>query len=97
MEPTMGRYILTIQAFVKDMDEERGMATHSVLSTVIRAILARDESLRVLLASLSTETLGVVESARRWGVSAQRFHNNELQSEWLFLSSVELWVDTETR
>jgi hypothetical protein len=95
-EPTLSRYVVTIQAFIKDADQERGMATHSVLSSTIRAILYRDIPLRTLLASLSVDTLGVTERIRRWGVTAQRFLNNELTSEWLYLSSIEMWVETET-
>ena len=94
-EPTFGRYVVTIQAFIKDTDDERGLATHSVLSALIRAILYRDEPLRDLIANLSVEVLGIKEVARRWGITQQRFLNNELESSWLFLSSIELWVDTE--
>lgn len=95
-EPTLSRYMITIQAFVKDMDEERGLATHSVLSKMILAILYRDQPLRVGLSSLSAEVLGVTEHARRWGITSQRFLNNELgDNEWLYLSTVEFWLDTE--
>lgn len=95
-EPTIGRYVITIQAFVKDMDEERGLAKHSVLSMIVRAILYRDVPLRVSLAQLQAEVLGVHERTMRWGVTAQRYLNNELgDNEWLYLSTVELWLDTE--
>lgn len=94
-EPTLSRYVITIQAFVKDADEERGLATHSVLSSIIRAILYRDVPLREAISSLTSETLDVTEKAKRWGITAQRFLNNELQSEWLYLSSVEMWIETE--
>lgn len=95
-EPTLGRYIVTIQAFIKDMEEERGLAKHSVLSMMLRAILYRDVPLRVALAALEAEVSGVHERTMRWGVTAQRYLNNELgDNEWLYLSTVELWLDTE--
>jgi hypothetical protein len=95
-EPTVQRYVVAVQAFVKDMDQERGLATHSVLSTMIRSILYRDQPLRVGLAMLSTEVLGVRERVLRWGITTQRFLTNELgESEWLYLSTVEAYVDTE--
>lgn len=95
-EPTLGRYIVTIQAFIKDMEEERGLARHSVLSMWVRAILYRDNALRVALASLNAEVAGVQERMMRWGVTAQRYLNNELgDNEWLYLSTVELWLETE--
>lgn len=95
-EPTIQRYTLTIQAFVKDADEERGLSAHSVLSKYILAMLYRDEPLRLGLAQLSYSMLGVTEKTRRWGISTQRFVNNELDAEWLYLSTVECWLETET-
>lgn len=95
-EPTISRYVISIQAFVKDMDEERGLATHSVLSKMILAILYRDQPLRVALSQLTAEVLGVSERTKRWGITTQRFLNNELgDNEWLYLSTVEFWLDTE--
>jgi hypothetical protein len=94
-EPTLSRYVVTVQAFVRDMDEVRGLATHSVLSAIVRGIIYRDQPLRDLLGSLETEVEGVKERVTRWGITAQRFLNNELQAEWLYLSSLELWVQTE--
>lgn len=95
-EPTISRYIISVQAFVKDMEEERGLATHSVLSKMILAILYRDHPLRVALSQLNATVLGVTERTMRWGITTQRFMNNELgDSEWLYLSTVEFWLDTE--
>lgn len=93
-EPTIQKYSIAIQAFVKDMEEERGLATHSVLSKMILAMLYRDEPLRIGLAGLQATTLGVTERTMRWGVTTQRFLNNELDSAWLYLSTVEFWLET---
>lgn len=95
-EPTIGRYSITIQSFVKHMDEEIGSATHSVLSKMILAMLYRDEPLRIGLAGLSASLLGVTEQTKRWGIASQRYLNNQLASEWLYLSTVECWLETET-
>lgn len=95
-EPTIQRYTLAVQAFVKDMDEERGLAAHSVLSKMILAMLYRDEPLRIGLAGLASTMLGQTERTKRWGVSTQRFLNNEIDAEWLYLSTVECWLETET-
>lgn len=95
-EPTVSRYVCAIQAFVKDFDQEIGLARHSVLSTMIRGILYRDAALRVALSQLNVEVSGVQERTMRWGITAQRFLNNELgDNEWLYLSSIEFWLDTE--
>lgn len=95
-EPTLQRYSIAIQAFVKDANEERGLNAHSVLSKMILAMLYRDEPLRIGLAELSVTMLGLTERTRRWGVTTQRFVNNELDAEWLYLSTVECWLETET-
>lgn len=97
MEPTLNRYLITVQAFVKDMDEERGLNTHSVLSRLIRSILYNDAPLRQALASLSATLDGRVEAPQRWGVRQQRFFSNELDATWLYLSNLEFWLETETR
>lgn len=95
-EPTLQNYMIGVQAFVKDMDEERGLAAHSVLSKMIRAMLYRDEPLRVGLAALSVTMSGSTERAKRWGIRSQRFVSNELQGSWLYLSTLEFWLETET-
>lgn len=95
-EPTLQDYIITIQAFVKDMDPERGLATHSVFSKIVRTMLYRDEPLRIGLASLSFSMDGSTERLLRWKVRNQRYHSNELQSNWLYLSTLELFAETET-
>lgn len=95
-EPTLQRYAFAVQAFVKDMDEERGSAKHSTLSKMVLLTLYRDNPLHVALAALSSSMLGATERTRRWGITTQRFLNNQLDSEWLYLSTVEIWLETET-
>jgi hypothetical protein len=95
-EPTLQKYLVAAQAFVKDGDEERGLARHSVLSKMIRTMLYRDEPLRVGLSMLSVSMNGSVESARRWGIRSQRYLSNELDGSFLYLSTLEFWLETET-
>lgn len=95
-EPTLQSYLIAVQGFVKDMDEERGLANHSYLSKMIRAMLYRDEPLRVGLAALSVSMLNSTERARRWGIRTQRLNSNELDGSWLYLSTTEFWLETET-
>lgn len=95
-EPTLQNYSITVQAFVRHGDEEKGLATHSVLSKMLRAMLYRDNALRVGLALLSAEMNGATEIAQRWGVRQQRYFSNELQGSWLYLSNLEFWLETQT-
>lgn len=95
-EPTLQRYILTAQGFIKHGDEELGLAIHSVLSQRMRAVLYRDEPLRLALAGLSvTYSNGAKESLKRWGIGNQRYLTNEIDSRWLYLANLELWFETE--
>lgn len=95
-EPSLQRYQITVQAMVRDMDEERGLAVHSVLSKLVRAVLYRDEPLRVGLSSLSTTVSGTTERTQRWGLGLQRFLSNEVQGSWIYLSTLDFWLETET-
>lgn len=94
--PSLERYSMYVQAFVKDMDEERGLAVHSVLSEHVRSMLYRNDSVRVGLSSLSTNLNGVQKRTRRWGVRNQRYVSNEISGSWLYLSILEFWIEVET-
>lgn len=95
-EPTLQRYRVTLQSFVKNMDEEAGISEHATLSKMIRGMLYRDETLRLQLASLVWTDGVTTERSKRWGVINQRFVSNEISGVWLFLSVLEFWLETET-
>lgn len=95
-EPTLQRYTINVTSFVKDMDEENGQAVHSVLAALLRSMLYRDNTLRVGLAALSVTMNGHIERAKRWGVSNQRFLNNTVDQQFMFVSTLEFWLETET-
>lgn len=94
-EPTLSQYLISIQAFVSDFDEERGLATSSILSTMVRAMLLRNDNLRVALRALSVALEGSTERTRRYEVRAQRFNSNEIDGNFLYLSTLEFWLETE--
>jgi len=94
-EPTLGSYLISIQTFVLDFDEERGLATSSVLSTLVRTMLHRNAALGVALRSLSVVLEGSTEMTRRFSVRTQRFHSNEIDGDFLYVSTLEFWLETE--
>lgn len=96
-QPPLSRYTVTLQALIRDMDEERGLNVHSVLSRMLRSMLYTDQPLRVGLSALSSTLNGATEQSQRWGISQQRFFTNEIGGEWLYLSNLEFWLETETR
>lgn len=96
--PTIQRYDLAVQAFVKDSSVERGLAVHSVLSARVRAMLYTDPDLQVVLGQLSADLgNGWSESMRRWGVRGVRYFSGEIDAQFLYLSTLEFWIQTETR
>lgn len=96
-EPTVQRYTGTVEAMVKDLDEERGIATHSLLSALVRHTLYRDQALKVALPLLSVNLHGYNERLIRWGVKQQRFMNNKFDGKFYFLSAADLWFETAIR
>lgn len=98
MEPTLQQYLLAAQAFIKHGDEEQGLAIHSVLSAHVRSVLYKDNALRLALQGLSvTYTTGAVETLKRWGVRTQRYFSSEIDAQWLYLSTLEFFIETETQ
>jgi hypothetical protein len=97
VEPTIQRYTIIVQSFVRDAEEERGLATHSVLSSRVRSMLYRDVPLQVGFGALSWKdpVTQVLERSMRWGIRNQRYISNEVTGSWLYLSSIEFWLETE--
>lgn len=95
VDPVTSTYQYAIQAFIKHADEEEGILKHTILSKIVRAMLYRDTALRVALAALNETSLGMKERTQRWGVGAQRFIQNDIQGKFVFLSTMDFWVETE--
>lgn len=95
-DPTISRYIYAIQAFVKHSDVDEGLRLHAYLAKKIRVMLYRDPDLRVRLAALTEDDLGVHERTQRWGVRRQNYMSNEVDGTWLHLSTTEFYLETET-
>jgi hypothetical protein len=96
-DATLNRYTIAIQGLIMDMDEEKGLARHSILSAKLRAMLYRDAPLRVGLTALSVTDTGGTEHVQRCGVNAQRYIANEVEGSFIFLSNLEVFLETETR
>jgi len=96
-EPTLQRYTVNVESLVVDMDEERGIQTHSYLSTLVRHLLYRDPALQAAMPALSVTVGGYTESLKRWGINQQAFLNNKVGQSFVFLSSVELWFETDIK
>jgi hypothetical protein len=95
--PTLQEYTFGLQSFVKDADEVRGLNTHSVLAARARSVLYTYPPLQVIFAQLNADLgNGFTESMRQWGVRRARYYSGEISGQFLFLSTLEFWIKTET-
>lgn len=95
-EPTLSTYQLGVQCLVKDGDEERGLIVHSIMSKRVRSVLYRDQALRVSLGSLYVTDGLSTERTTRWGIRTQRYMNNDIEGKFVYLSTLDYWLETET-
>lgn len=95
-QPTLQRYIIKIQSYAKDFDEERGIAVHSVIAKVMRSLLYVDVPLAIGLNALQVTMDGTIERIQRRGVNRQQYLSNEVAGEFLYLSTLEYYIETET-
>lgn len=95
-EPTIQRYLISVQAFVQDTNEEQGIKVHCILAKRLRMMLYRDAPLAVGLSTLVVSMSGSTERIQRRGIQVQRYLASELQGVFMYLSSAEYYVDTET-
>lgn len=98
VEPTLGTYLLGIQSLASHTDEVIGLATHSTMTKKIRSMLYRDAPLRVALQRLSVvDEYGVTEATQRFGIRGTQYRANDLQGQWLYLSTIVFFLETEIR
>lgn len=95
-EPTLSRYLIVVEGFVKDTDEERGLVRHAVMAKLLRVMLYRDMTLRIALQTMSVEMFDSVERTGRYGIAGQQYISAEIQGSFLYLSTLEFWVETST-
>lgn len=97
-EPVLQSYSIMVQTLIVDADEVRGLRTHSYLAKLVREMLARNGPLQVGLRGLTTtDPRGVTEQASSWRVEDQVFHNNVLDGQWRYLSTIEFIMETNIR
>jgi hypothetical protein len=94
---TLSTYSIGIQSSVQNTDEETGIGEHNVLAKMIRTMLVYDSVLAVGLDALSSTMLGSTETIQRRRLGVQRYLNNEIDGVFHYVSTVEYYVDTETK
>lgn len=94
-ETNDSEYHIRIQVLIKHAQEDEGLVQHSMLSKYVRAMVVRDATTRQRLAALSETSMGITERFQKAQVRTQRFLSNEIQGEFLFLSTMDLIVTVE--
>lgn len=95
-EPTIKRYNIIIQSFVKDTDEQKAIAVHSILANRIWRMMYRDMPLHEGLTALQVVADNSLERMQRRGITLGRYLSNEIQGSFLYTNWIEFWFDTET-
>lgn len=95
--PTIQSYLISFQAFVKDMEAERAIRIHSLMSKAIRSLLYHDVPLALGLQSLRVEMDGITEVIQRRHIGRQKYLSNEIDGSWLYLSTLQYMIETESK
>ena len=95
--PTLNQYMIGIQSFNQNMDSVEGLQVAASMAGFVRNMLSRDADCRVQLAALTSTEFGFKESVQRFRIQGQQFMSNEIDGAFLFLTNLELVVETETR
>lgn len=94
-DPMSAQYLYGIQFLLKHTDEVEGNEMQARISKSLRAMLYRDTNLQVRLGQLTETSFGVRERMQQWGISRQRFLSNEVQGQFIYLSTLDFWVEVE--
>jgi len=96
-EPSIQRYILSVQHFLKYGSREDGERIHREVAKAVRLMLYHDPDFQVSLRSLSVQEASRKERMLRFNVTEQRYASNEAgTSTFLFLSATTIEIETET-
>jgi hypothetical protein len=96
LEPSTSKYLMSIQHLVKYGVQEDGERLHREVAKAVRLMLYRDPDVQVSLRSLVVQDTTRRERILKFYVVAQRYASNEMKGTFVFLSSTEFVVETET-
>lgn len=96
-EPTIQVHAIGVHAFVQDTDEQRGIATHAAMAKAIRSMLYNDGPLAIGLDELSSTTGTVTEKIQRRYVDRTRYIDNLISGKYVYLSTTQYNIETETK
>ena len=95
--PTLTRYQINIQVAHQDGDMQNGISTHAAMTNIVTSTVARNNSLRLLLASLSSSYSGMTETFQKLRLERVRYMSGEMGGTFAYMSVCEFSLETETR
>lgn len=95
-DPTLNRYNIVVQNFVKSGEEAVGRRDHARISTIIRRRLQFDASLVTAVRSLTETTSEFIERVKKYRVARQIFSIGPVDNTFYYLASTDVWIETET-
>lgn len=93
--PGLSTYMVGVQVYHKNSNQEDGEEKHASLSTAVRNLLLRNQELNDALAMLRDGTEPPFERLNNWNFVTQRFAQEEINESFVFLSGAELTFQTE--
>lgn len=94
-EPYESLYTLKIVNLFISADMVEGRRQFSIDSKSIRAILYRDETLRLALAGLTEVFLGSVERVKKYDITNQKFLGSKTGISFSFICTTTMTITTE--
>ena len=94
LHPSLARYNINIELFIKSTDEEYGHELHSQISKSLRAMVYGDPDLELSFRGMLDTEFGLTERLMKWGITNQRYMPGDLSGQFVFLSNTALWIET---
>lgn len=96
VEPTLNNYLIQVANVLIHGDDIEGRRLHGADCRSIRAILYRDDALRVALGGLAEVLFGSVERVKKYNVTRQDFLASRLNVGFTYLCTTDMIIQTET-
>jgi hypothetical protein len=93
---TIQRYDITIQCMIRDMDQVRGLMRHAELTKRVQKFVMGDPTLLGSLRGLASTLYGVPETLKKWHIENTRYLSEEVEGEYVNLSTTTVRFETET-
>lgn len=96
-QPTLRTYVIGVQCMVKDSDETSGAFTLMALTNAVIGSLYNNALISVGLNTLSISDGTRIETIQKRGINRVRYLDGTIGQSFVYLSTIEYYVQTETK